>query len=198
MNHCCKILLSGLIVVMAALLYINCARPTAGTATETENVVAMLYNPGGTPAANAKVRFFPIHYNPRTGGLAKTQATVVDSTTTDAKGNYAVKLDTGTYNVLASGDSGVVYQDSITVINDSTIYPPADTLKAPGGVRGRVRLQPTDDARTVFILFLGTNTWGTPDDSTGSFTIGGMAEGTYGVTNLDDPRPYCRRIRCSA
>ena len=171
-------------VVAAALLYIKCTAPTAGTATETENVAAMLYNPGGTPAAHVKVRFYPIHYNPRTGGLAKKLATTVDSTTTDAAGNYTVKLDTGTYNVLAASDSGVVYQDSITVGKDSTIHPPSDTLKAPGGLRGRVRLQPGDDARTVFILFMGTNTWGIPDDSIGKFTVRGLAEGTYRVRIL--------------
>jgi len=56
-----------------------------------------------------------------------------DSATTDSTGNYSVKLDTGTYNVLASGDSGVVYQDSITVTKDSAIRPPADTLKTREG-----------------------------------------------------------------
>lgn len=169
------------------LAVFHCSSPTtAGNGSHTGNpaVSAMLYNPGGSPAAHAKVRFYPVNYNPQTGGLAKALAATVDSTTTDARGNYIANLDTGTYNVLASGDSGVVYQDSITVTKGSAIHPPADTLKAPGGLRGRVRLQPGDDARTVFILFLGTNTWGMPDDSTGTFGIANMAEGKYRVRFL--------------
>ena len=114
----------------------------------------MLYNPGGSPAVHAKVRFYPINYNPHAGGVAKKMATA-DSATTDSTGNYSVKLDTGTYNVLASGDSGVVYQDSITVTKDSAIHPPADTLKAPGGLRGRVRLQPGDDRENRVYSVLG-------------------------------------------
>jgi hypothetical protein len=183
MSRSYKIVLTGLFAVIA-LLHFNCVNNSAGTGTETENVTAMLYNPGGTPAAHVKVRFYPIHYNPRTGGLAKNLATTVDSATTDAAGNYTVKLDTGTYNVLAASDSGVVYQDSITMGTDSTIHPPSDTLRQPGGLRGRVRLQPGDDARTVFILFMGTNTWGIPDDSIGKFTVRGLAEGTYRVRIL--------------
>ena len=184
MGRSYKILLAGLFAVMAALLYINCANHVAGTATETENVSAMLYNTGGTPAAHVKVKFYPIRYNPRTGSLAKNLATTVDSTTTDTAGNYTAKLDTGAYNVLAASDSGAVYQDSITVGIDSTIHPPRDTLRAPGGLRGRVRLQPGDDARTVLILFIGTNTWGIPDDSMGKFTVTNLAEGTYRVRIL--------------
>jgi len=175
--------------VVAILLSLDCSHPTqtTGNGSGTGNAVsAMLYNPGGSPAAHAKVKFYPINYNPRTG-LTKVLA-VVDSTTTDAQGNYTAKLDTGTYNVLAVGDSGFAYQNSITVIKDSTVHPPADTLKAPGSVRGVIRLQPGDDARTVFILFLGTSTWITPDDSTGRFGVANIAEGTYRVrilTTLD-------------
>ncbi len=177
-------------LAVCLFLFATCSNNVAGNKTKPENpsVTTMLYNPGGSPAAHAKIKFYPVNYNPRTGGLSKTLSTTVDSTTTDASGNYSVKLDSGTYNVLATGDSGVVYQDSISVAKDSTIHPPADTLKAPGGLRGRVRLQPGDDARTVFILFLGTSTFGTPDDSTGKFTIANMAQGTYKVrilTTLD-------------
>jgi hypothetical protein len=178
-------------VACAALALMSCSHPTQSTGNGSgvgNGVAAMLYNPGGSPAAHAKVRFYPIHYNPRTGNLTKTIVAAVDSTTTDAKGNYTAKLDTGTYNVLAAGDSGVVYQDSITVIKDSTVHPPADTLGAPGSIKGVVRLQPGDDARTVFIIFMGTNILSMPDDAIGNFTVANIAEGTYRVrilTTLD-------------
>jgi sugar lactone lactonase YvrE len=186
--------LAVLVVSALVLSNVNCARVVSDSGTETGNpsVSAMLYNPGGSPASHAKVKFYPIRYNPRTGGLSKALTAVVESTVTNAQGNYTAKLDSGAYNVLASSDSGVVYQDSIAVAKDSTIHPPADTLKAPGAIRGRVRLQPGDDARTAIILFLGTNTWGTPDDSIGTFTVANMAEGTYRVrflTTLDAYAP---------
>jgi hypothetical protein len=186
--------LAVLFVSALVLSHVNCTRVVSDGGTETGNpsVSAMLYNPGGSPAAHAKVRFFPVNYNPRTGGLSKALAAVVESTVTNAQGNYTAKLDIGAYNILATGDSGVVYQDSITVIKDSTIHPPTDTLGAPGGLRGRVRLQAGDDARTVFILFLGTNTWVMPDDSIGRFTVANMAGGTYRVrflTTLDSYLP---------
>jgi hypothetical protein len=176
-------------LAVCLFLFVTCTNNVAGNSIKKGNPAAsaMLRNPGGSPAVNAKVRFFPLNYNPHTGGLAKKLA-AMDSATTDSSGNYSVNLDTGTYNVLVSGDSGVVYQDSITVIKDSAIHPPEDTLKTPGGLRGRVRLQPGDDARTVFILFMGTNTWGTPDDTSGKFTVTNMAQGTYRVrvlTTLD-------------
>ena len=176
-------------LTVCLFLFVTCTNNVTGNSkkNEKQTIPAMLYNPGGSPAVHAKVRFFPINYNPHTGSLSKKLASA-DSATTDSTGNYSVKLDTGTYNVLATGDSGVVYQDSIIVTKDSAIRPPADTLKVPGGLRGRVHLQPGDDARTVFILFMGTNTWGTPDDSTGKFTVTNMAQGMYRVrvlTTLD-------------
>ena len=64
-----------------------------------------------------------------------------------------------------------------------------ETILEQIDVFGRgVRLQPGDDARTAFILFMGTNTWGTPDDTTGKFSVTNMAQGTYKVrilTTLD-------------
>jgi hypothetical protein len=170
------------IIVIGILSYCG-KNPLAGNGTQTGNPVAsMLYNPGGSPAKNAKVIFYPVNYNPRTGGLGKTaSAGSVDSTTTDNNGNYDITLDTGTYNVLANGDSGLAFQDSITVIKGDTIKPPADTLRPAGTIQGIVQMQPGDDARTVFILFMGTHTFTMPTDSIGNFTSDDMAAGHYSV-----------------
>jgi uncharacterized protein (TIGR02145 family) len=177
MNRHIKTSILSLLAVTALLLFTTCTRaPTTGTGTETENVAAMLYNPGGSPAANATVRFYTAGSDPRSNSG--------DSTVTDVHGYYAVKLDTGTYNLIAHGDSGMVFRDSIKVLNDSTSKPPADTLKAPGSIKGIVQLQPGDDARTVFILFMGTHTFTMPGDDTGHFTTDNIAAGTYSVRIL--------------
>ncbi|HUI94035.1 MAG TPA: hypothetical protein VLX68_17485 [Chitinivibrionales bacterium] len=181
------LLAAAILVVLTSLIFLHCTKNIAGgTEVGNPSVSAMLYNPGGTPAAHATVRFYPVNYNPRTGGLGKILATAatVDSAITDSNGNYAAKLNTGTYNVLATGDSGVVYQDSIKVVKDSTINPPTDTLKAPGSLRGVIRLQPGDDARKVFIIVMGTNTLTEPQDSVGNFTLANMAQGSYNVRIL--------------
>jgi len=173
------------ILVAAALLLLECSNSPVASGSGSTTETAMIYNPGGSPAVGAKVRFYPVNHVPK-AGLPKAAASI-DSATTDKNGNFTVTLDTGTYNMLVSGDSGLSYQDSITIKRDTTRVP-EDTLGAPGSIKGVVRLQPGDDARTVFILFMGTNTWGTPDDSTGKFTVASMAEGTYRVrilTTLD-------------
>jgi hypothetical protein len=191
-NH--RAVLSGLLMIVVSLLFTKCTNPAghAGTATETENVAAMLYNPNGTPAAHATVRFYKYGVDPRTGLAKKAAATPVDSTTTNTNGNYTAALDTGTYNILASSNGNATFQDSITVVKDSTVNPPTDTLKTPGNLQGRIALQPGDDARTVFILFLGTNTFFEPADSIGNFTTLPMAKGKYQVrilTTLDAYTP---------
>ena len=92
--------------VIWLFLFVTCTNNVANNSTKTGNrsTLAMLYNPGGSPAVHAKIWFYPINYNPHTGGLAKKLA-IMDSTTTNANGNYSIILDTGIYNVLAAGDS---------------------------------------------------------------------------------------------
>ncbi|MGA2508216.1 MAG: hypothetical protein ABSF80_12150, partial [Chitinispirillaceae bacterium] len=61
--------------------------------------------------------------------------------------------------------------------------------KTPGTLHGVVQLQPGDDSRTVFILFLGTHSYTTPDDAAGNFSTEPMAGGKYRariLTTLSD------------
>jgi hypothetical protein len=181
------------ILFLVFLASVTCSGPTklTGTATETENVAGVLFNTNGSRAAHAKVKFLPVDYTP---GAGSTQALAsADSTMTDDTGHYGVdSLPTNTYNLFFSGNGNLAFRDSIKVRLDSHIVVPPDTLKAPGSVQSRVRLQPGDDPRTVSILFLGTLVWSAPDDSTGKFHIANMAEGDYRVrflTTYDSYRP---------
>jgi hypothetical protein len=172
---------------VSSLLPMRCANPNAGNGSDVGNarITAMLYNPGGTPAANAKVCFYPHDNDPRPGKGTGP----VDSTTTDASGNYTAKLDSGTYNILASLGNNATFQDSIKAVRDSTVHPPVDTLKALGSISGKIELQGTDDPRTVFILFMGSNTFATVNDIQGNFSATNMAKGKYRVrilTTLDN------------
>jgi len=148
-------------------------------------VVGTLFNPDGSPAVNTKVVCISSDYDPRDdSGLG------IDSTTSDANGRYSINLSSGMYNMFASGSGNLVYQDSIMVITGSTVNLPADTLKVPGSIRGVVQLELGDDPRTVFILFLGTRTFTTPDDTAGNFTISNLAEGKYRVRILTTTPNY--------
>jgi hypothetical protein len=185
-----KVLLITALVPGCALL--RCVSPNSGgTETGDGKISAMLHNPGGSPAAHAKVIFYPVNYNPHTGGLGKTASAVsVDSTTTNDSGNFTITLPVDTYTMQASGDSGLAYQDSIKAVKDSTVRPDPDTLKPAGSIKGIVRLEEGGDPTTVFILFMGTHTFTFPDDTSGSFTSDSMAAGTYRVRILTTTPNY--------
>jgi hypothetical protein len=180
---------TAILVGLTSLLCLYCTKNIAGgTEVGNPSVSAMLYEPDGkTPAVGAKVYFFRFGTDPRTGLSA-----AVDSAVTNTDGNYSATLDTGTYNILASKGNNATFQDSIRAIKDSTVHPPADTIEAPGSISGRVALEGTDDPRTVFVLFMGTNTFTTVVDTLGNFTQAGLAKGKYRVkllSTLDNYKP---------
>jgi DNA-binding beta-propeller fold protein YncE len=70
------------------------------------------------------------------------------------------------------------------VKTDSTTLAPPCTLKAEGSIKGVVQLENNGNVNTVFILFMGTNTFVTPNDSIGNFTASNLAEGKYAVKIL--------------
>jgi hypothetical protein len=181
-----KSLITTLCGGIALLLAFQCVNPGSGTETGNPTVTAMLYNPGGSPAVSAKVYFRHHDNDPRPG----FDSGVVDSTTTDANGNYSVTLDPGTYTIEAIGDSGLAYVDSVTVINDSIVRPDPDTLKPAGTIRGVVRFEEGGDPTTIFILFMGTRTFTWPDDTFGNFSSGALAEGDYRVKILTTTPDY--------
>lgn len=180
------------------MLMVQCGNDNlAGNASQTGNVRGRLAKADGLPAAGVTVRFFPMDNAPRQ--VAKRMA-AMDSTTTDANGEFATTLDSGTYNMLAATDSTAAFEDSIEVGPDTAII--TDTLKLLGSLRAKVQLQGSDDPRTVFVLVMGTNIWAGPD-AAGEFALSKMAEGTYNVrilTTLDlyEPLDTVLSIRSAA
>lgn len=183
-----KILLYS--AALAALLLFACSKPSgpddSGTGSETGNVAIVsgkLFALNGNPANNAHVYFVKVNYNPRSGALEKVRA-ISDTVTTDSTGLYGTNdLDTGTYNVFGTGtDGNLSLLDSVTVTGDSQVVPP-DTLKLPGSLAGIIKMQGTDDPRSVFVIPLGTNGF-VNTGITGSFSLSKMAEGEYSVRFL--------------
>jgi hypothetical protein len=196
---------SLLSVVLLAIM--NCTTDPVSTAGGTETgdamVTGMIVDANGNPVKGATVRMVPVGFDARqlAKRLAKTRSLTaeqmraallaeVDSAVTDSNGVFSFDtVDTGTYNVLADSGTNLAYQDSVAVEPDTQTTVPTDTLKAPGSVRGVVRLQPGDDSRKVFVIALGTFAVTAPSDSIGNFAMADMAEGTYStriLSTLDD------------
>ncbi len=185
----------GIAVGVSLVIWLTCNynEPVAGGSTETTNskVSGFLYNPHGSPAVNASIKIVSVDYNPKPDG--KRDSLQIDSTLTDENGRFLfASLSSGYFNILGEGDSGYAYQDSLYIPPDDNFQAPPDTLKAPGSIRGIVRLQPEDNPELVFIVVLGTPVWTMPDDPLGNFILLNMAEGAYRVrflTTLDDYNP---------
>jgi alpha-tubulin suppressor-like RCC1 family protein len=182
-----KVTIVGALFLTCMLL--SCASLTSGgTETGEARAAGVLYNPNGSCATHATVKIFRRNRSPRDNDV------IYAMTVTDKNGVYRFdSLPSDTYNIFGSGDSGVSYLDSIVVNGvSSPLQLPADTLKAAGSIRGRIKLAAGDDPRTVLILFMGTNTWAIPDDSSGSFIVSNLAEGSYRIrflTTLDNYLP---------
>ncbi len=198
MRHWGKHILVGLFGLAVTLLSLTCTAPNGGTGSQipNSNVSGIICNPGGTPAANAIVRFYPVGYNPHRGGLGKTKALAAaasvatpDSTKTDAKGHYSAALDSGSYNLLASGDSGQALQDSVATVK-GTIIQLNDTLRPPGSIAGVIDMTGGGNPETVFIIFMGTGSVWLPADTLGNFATGNMAPGNYHVRFLTTTPNY--------
>ena len=174
------------------LMIVYCGNsPTAGNGSQTPNsIYGILYNPDGSRAAHATIFIITSDHDPKP--LKGKIRAIVDTTTTNDTGAFFLdSLPDGYYNIVGKGDSGVSYNDSVFIQGDTTTDNLSDTLRSSGTLSGVVRLQPGDDSRTVFILVFGTQTWITPIDSIGNFTLS-LAEGTYHVrflTTLDDYNP---------
>jgi hypothetical protein len=169
-------------------LSMYCANPIGGTDTGNPRVSGVLFNKDGSRARNALVRLIPADYNPRSGAPAS-----FDSAVTNDTGMYSFdSLPTNFYNVLGSGSSVVSFQDSVVIVSTTRTIVPSDTLKDPGSLKGVVRLQPTDDCRTVFLIVMGTTLWSVPGDSLGNFSLANLAEGEYRlrvISTLDQYLP---------
>jgi hypothetical protein len=197
MDYFRKKLTLCLLIVAAALLGIKCSPPTtAGTATETENVVGKLYQPDGTtPAVGVRVHIRPKKTLADTSGIGLSKRLAVlaatDSVVTDSAGRYAfgTTLDTGTYVIEATSGNDAVLIDSVAVTSkDSTDSLAPDTLKPAGALKGVIKLSEGGDPRKVFVLAFGIDRFAKVSID-GSFKFAGLAEAAYDlrlISSLDN------------
>lgn len=171
-----------LLALIVLFIIVSCTQNDGitGTVDETDTgIIAMLYNPDGTPAIGANVKIFEV---------ADTTKTPASEVISDENGNYAVSgLAKGTYNIYAEKDELVAFQDSISVLED-TIIIKDDTLETPTNISGVVGLQPNHEPRTVTVQVLGTEIFSNVNED-GYFTLNRMAKGDFTLklsTTLDN------------
>lgn len=103
---------------------------------------------------------------------------------TDSVGRYTFKsVPEGTYNIIAEQDGLMFCVDSVSP-SEKVVDLGVDTLKKPGFITGKIRMEGVDDPRTVFILTIGTNTLTAPANNKGDFTLGPVPEGKFLVRFL--------------
>jgi hypothetical protein len=168
-TYFCMILLSAL----------RCSNLTqvSGIEITNGNCMGKIYDSDGAVADSALVRLIHSDYNP----YSQTN-TSIDSTYTNAHGNYAFMVsEPNYYNVVAEKGSMSCMQDSIFVQADAKTVLDNDTLGEAGTLSGIVRLKPGDDNSRVVILVLGTNVYTVPSDTSGRFSTSLLPKGDYTI-----------------
>jgi hypothetical protein len=156
-----------------------------GTSSETATGVR-LYLPSGAPAANARVQVFAVG---DTGNLPVAQAF------TDAKGVLAFDAPAkGRYNLVIRHPGGTSLLEDSLVSNGTSMPAWSDTLRAAGGVKGRVRVQPKDSPRIAWVHLLGSGIYANVDDS-GGFAFGDVAPGRYTIEAVARDSTYTPTFR---
>lgn len=152
---------------------------SGGTTDETSTVAFWLEN--GAPAARASVRIY---------AAADTTRVPVTALETDDQGALAMpRLPQGYYNLVVEGDSGrAVFQDSVLSTADTLQWEP-DTLVMPGGIEGRVVVQPNHDPRIAWVALLGAGVFSNVDDS-GRFSLPRIPEGRYTLLATTEREGY--------
>lgn len=190
------------LLVAAAFLFSGCPGLLAGS-TSTGNtgkgtIAGRVIDADGQGVAGARVTVVETDHNPGPGGSGGADAIAV----TEADGSFRTdSLPDGFYNLLGAKDGKVTFIDSVGVRGDSGSRSGDARLRPPGTVTGVVRLRPGHDSRTVFLILIGTTTFAVPKDSTGNFSLAGLAEGEYrlrALSTLDAYAPLDTVIRAEA
>ncbi|MBN1759444.1 MAG: hypothetical protein JW863_14040 [Chitinispirillaceae bacterium] len=168
------------LVTGSFIVLIGCGGGSDIASVETSmegNCTGRIVDTDGTPVSGAEVLLVPEEYTP---GLTEESAQAIFSTTSNASGQYGFEVATsGKYNLLSNNTREYVLRKEIAVEADATIELPDEQLLEPGSLSGTVELEGMTNYKSAVILLPGTNTFTSPADSSGAFTIPALAQGTY-------------------
>jgi hypothetical protein len=149
--------------------------------------VGTIRDKAGSPVAGASLMLVPEEYSP----LATVDGGTIDTATSDAFGRFGFTTNApGVYNLLAKTGGLYAMHSKVHLSTRAQVILDNETLSAPGLLSGRVHLQGASDHSNVFVLLMGTNVYAQPADSSGSFTIAKLAEGSYTLRILTVKNDY--------
>jgi hypothetical protein len=168
------------LLIIAAMILQHCDRADQLSSDGGGDVVTTgkVYLPNGSNASNCTMTAVPSNAIPGSDMN-------IPITTTDASGQFVFKdLLIETYNLFAKKGDYASYRKNVQLGNVERQVLPNDTLKPVGSLTGIVKLSASADSRSVLILVIGGTTASWPNDSSGGFSIPGLAEGTYRIRFL--------------
>ncbi len=181
-------------IMLATVLLLSCTgHKNPSNQSSVPRISAVIYEPDGTTGADgAVVKIFDAC---DTGG----EPLIV--TITDEEGRYYLdELADGVYNFWAEKDSFVLLQDSVPVSSMQTTLKD-DTLECPSTLTGIVALEDFHDTRSVTIRIAGFDKPVIIADAAGTFTLTGLAEGTWPLqlrSTIPDYLPTSAAVNISA
>jgi alpha-tubulin suppressor-like RCC1 family protein len=159
-------------ILIASLMLLFCGKDKGADSGGNFGVTAIIYEPDGKqPAAGATVKLF------FAGSLDSTPIAV---DTTDKNGRYTFNdLPLGIYAVWAEKDPHVLFRDSVSITSSAFSTLENDTLECASSLTGSISVHSCHDPRIASILVAGSDKRLKIMSDDGSFTLSGLASGTY-------------------
>jgi hypothetical protein len=181
MRHLLHFLLLGFLAVL------DCTQTTGGgDDVATGRATGRLYFKDGSVAARCRVSAVPSDLVPGSNPYGYGYETSTD----DSGRYYFDSVSKGRYNIYGLKDTLGSYREDVGLgARVDSGNPLSDTLKPNGGITGIVKLSASTDSRPILIMMIGGTMIRWPDDSSGHFSMKGLAEGNYKIRFLaTDPR----------
>jgi hypothetical protein len=180
MRTIAKFFIGSMIAVQ--LLVAGCSKkPPITTMDFTQgDCVGMVKDAAGAPIPGASIMLVPENYSPLSPTAESGGNDCIDSTISDEYGQYGFDVSApGVYNLLAKTKDLYAMRRPVHINVDTRVILDDAILQKPGSLSGTVHLEGKSDHRAAIILFMGTNLYSTPMDSTGAFSAPALAQGSY-------------------
>jgi hypothetical protein len=149
------------------------------------NCIGTVSNADGAPVKGASILLVPEGYSPLSVQSSKSDATLIDSTVSDAYGHFGFSVsENSNFNLLAHGEGRCSMHQSVHISANARLELTDEILLEPGSISGTILLQSTNDQGQAIVLLMGTNRYVTPSNAAGHFYVPALAQGAYHVRFL--------------
>ena len=178
----------GFMIILLTLFF-GCSQraPTVLPDSLEGNCVGVVLDASREPVKGALLMLVPAGHRP----FISESGSGIDSTASDDCGRYGFTVRVpGDYNLLTKGNGLRAIRRSVRLSAKARIIMDDEILRRPGSLSGVVHLQGKTDHSGAVILLPGTNVYTKPSDSTGSFFVAALAEGSYRLCMLTAENDY--------